>query len=97
VNLVDWFGEYVGGLEVRLNCLYGDFSVIDITAKMMVLDVDVFGSWTHLRFRCDFYRPTVIFEDLVVDPWVNGLDAVSSLLEFLEQLHDWNSCTESIG
>jgi hypothetical protein len=96
-DLVDWFDEYVGGLEVRLNCLNGDISVIDITSEMVVLDIDVLGSWTHLRYRSDLYRPTVVFEDLAVEPWVNGRNVVSSVVEFLEQVHDGTSCTECIG
>jgi hypothetical protein len=76
--------------------LDGDISVIDITSEMVVLDIDVLGSWAHLRYRSDFCRPTVVFEDLAGDPWVNGRNVVSSVVEFLEQLHDGNCCTECI-
>ena len=55
-------GEYICDLLVGANMFYRNGSVLDMFPEMMVLDIDVFGSVTHLRYLCQLECPSVIFK-----------------------------------
>ena len=61
---------------------------------MVVLDIDVLGSWVHLWDFGNFKGSTVVFKDSAVDCGLSRDHLETLFLEFLHKLHEWNCGTK---
>jgi len=93
-SFVQQLGEHVCWLIKGVDCMQRNLSMVNIVSEMVVLDIDVLGSWVHLWDFGNFKGTTVVFKDSAVDCGLSGDHLETLFLEFFHKLHEWNCGTK---
>ncbi len=87
-------GEHVGWLVFAVNCIDGNLTLINIVSEVVILNVDVFGSWADLGHGGDLDCATVVFKNLAMDSWLGAAKPKAQSMEFLDCFHDGDGHAE---
>lgn len=89
--------ENVSRLILGADGLDLDVAFADMLTEMVVANVDVFGSWTHLGQHAKLQGSCIVLECLAVD---NGRGAVlhrkAPVLQLNYEFHNWNNITQGL-
>jgi hypothetical protein len=61
------FGNYVCNLILCSNMIDADCTFLDFFSEGMVFDVQVFGSWSHFWYLCNFNCSFIVFKDFAMN------------------------------
>ena len=92
-----WLGEDVGELVFGCDVLNCDVAFGNCMTEVVVFNVDVFGTRTHLRHFHHFDSTHVVFEDLTSDYRSCSAEGEPSGLYFTKQAHHWKDIAEGLG
>ncbi len=65
-------GEHVGWLVFAVNCIDRNLALINVVPEVVILNVDVLGSWADLGHSGNFDCATVVFKNLAVNGWLSA-------------------------
>jgi len=88
-------GEHVSWLVFTVNCIDGNLAPINVVSEVVILNIDVFGSWVDLGHGGDLDCAAVVFKNPAVDSWLGAAKSKAQSMEFLDHFHDGDGCAES--
>ena len=78
--------EHVGHLVLHINGMNGYFFPCNRASKVVILHVDVLGTWAHLWHLDHLHGACVVLEELTMYFWMNGFNWDSHVPGFLHDL-----------
>jgi len=87
-------GEHVSQMVFAVNCIDSVLALVNIVPEVVVLNVDVLGTWANLGHGGSFNHAAVVFKDPAVAGWFSATKPEAQSMKFLDHFHDGDGHVE---
>ena len=92
--LIKWLGQDISTLRCSIHWMDGDISPDHMVSEVVILHIQMLGSWTGFVLSCHDERATVVLKHSAVHFRLVFCEVKAIVLHFLNELHKGNAFTQ---